>query len=591
MKRILTLCLALCMALALAGVAGVTNPPSARADGTLEVVDLKVEPASLPSAGGTVTLTGKLRNATGASISSVTLSVGTRELEISETIADGASRSFTFSGVPVSGGDIGREMMLVVDYAGEGGVAGSNTASFSVALAAQTVSLSFTRTASNRSVQKGDAVTLTYNLKNTGTAAITNLQLTDSCIDGVILANLTLNAGESKTVTSTVVVNQAIESVPKVVYTAADSTRTKSLEAMKISIANAELSVTATANSTEINAGDSVTFTITIQNDSAVAVKGIKVTDDLGTIIRPSVNIAATTGSSPRTLTLTYETTLTTGRAVSFTIAYPSGNETAVKTTAPIVVNVIGLVPGVSPLTLTVSASPVAMSFPGSVTFSVTVRNTSGQTISQISVASVEPVGGVGSIVSLAPGGQQTLTKSATLTAAGAYAFTATGSDIAGNAIEAATATVSVTDQVGSPTPEVIDPSETDTLSTLFIVMIVIVVLIVLAGVTLIVLVIQERRSKQRGGAPRRRGRDTDWGDGDGDPLLGPIDEPEAPHVPEDAQQQREAMEHTQPILRSALTPGVEDGGDAPADEKPPVRLRYENEDDDLPPFRPRRRR
>ena len=318
----------------------------------MQVTGLTISPSSVSASGGDVTLSGTLENTTAEDITTVTLTVGTTMLDINETIVAGGSHAFTMD-VPIASNEVDIELTLTIDWP-----AGTNTKTFTVAQQEETVSLAFTRTVNNKKVQKGDSVKLTYNLKNNGVATITNLKLTDSCVDGTILSGLTLNAGESKQVTSTVTVLAETTSVPKVEYTANGVNRTKSLESLTIKIENANLSVQATADKTEINAGETVVFTITIQNDSPVAVTGIKVTDDLGNIIRSSSSIAATTGSTPKTLVITYETEMTTGRSVSFTISYPSGTDTATKTSDAILINVNGLIPGESPLSMTVSASP-----------------------------------------------------------------------------------------------------------------------------------------------------------------------------------------------------------------------------------------
>ena len=677
------LCMALCAALLFAW--GAVAPKSvAYAAGNLDVNNLTVTPGSLPTSGGNVTLTGTLVNNTGVDVTSVTLQVDTYRLDIENTIVKGGSKDFSLQ-VTIGTSDVGREKMLTVDWRGAGTTAGTNTATFTVPLEEQTVSLSFTRTANNTKVQMGDTVKLTYNFKNTGTATITNLKLTDSCIDGTIVSGLTLNAGESYQKISSVVVNADISSVPKVEYTAAGSTKTKTLDALDIKLANADLGITASADKSQVNSGDTVTFSIVITNNSQVAVSGIKVTDDLGTIVRSDANIAATTGSTPKTLNITYPTTMTAGRAVSFTLTYPSGTGTGTKTSDPITISVMQ---AGSPLTLDVSASPVAMTtFPGDVTFTVTITNISGLTISNISVK--EPTfGDIVSIVSLAPGGQSTQKKICRVTQAGTFTFTANGTGPNGTSVMAVTKQVSVTSQVGSPTPEVVQPSGSDTLHTLFIVMVVIVSLIVIAGIILAILIIQDRRRGGHGGGKRRR-REEDWDeedeqeeDQDEDVMISDV---RPNRLPKGEPGRRiSSMEHTQPILRTTGRPA--DNADTPQKrraftlegdrdsfrarqsvveeeeskvygpvtlsdsqaedakrqamrrpefsedrrpsrrarlsdeessenldqlydvdmnvtsrrrrppmseqpEKPPVHLHYENEDDDLPPLRPRRRR
>ncbi len=553
------LCMALCASLLFAYGAFVPQT-IAYAAGNLDVVGgLTLNPASLPASGGTVTLSGVLKNNTDAAITTVTLGVDDHQLEINETIAAGASRSFSMSGVTISAGDIGREKTLTIDWAGSGTPAsGTNTATFTVPLRAETVSLEFTRTANNTAVQMGDTVKLTYNFKNTGTAVITNLTLTDSCVEGTILSGLTLNPGESHTKTSSVVVNAEISSVPKAEYTAAGSTKSKTLEALLIKLAAAELSVTATVDKTQLTSGDTVTFSIVITNNSPVAVSGINVTDDLGTIVKSGANIAATTGSTPKLLNITYPVAMTAGRTVSFTITYPSGTSSATKTSTPIAITVLQ---AGSPLTLDVSASPIAMMFPGDVTFTITVTNISGQAISNINVKETA-LGDFGSIISLAPGGTQTLKKVSRLTQAGAFTFTATGTDALGAAIMAATKQISVTSQVGTQTPQVVSPSSSDTLHTLFVIMIVIIVLIVIAGIVLAILIILEKRKggPKGGGSSKRRRNAVDWEEDSDDEDLQIATKRDQTRIQPDSNRRYSSIEHTQPILRSAIATDAAQG-------------------------------
>ena len=487
-KALLTFCLALC--LICFAVVAPGQMPVAHADGTLTISGLTADPSSL-SDSGTVNVSGRLTNGTEKNIESVLVECGDVQLEINETIAAGASRSFTLNNVSVSRGQLDQDITVSATWP-----EGSSTGTFKVASKQETVSVAFTRTASSRTVQKGDTVRLTYDIKNTGTATLTNLTLTDSCVDGTIASGVTLAAGESKQYTAQVRVNSDVSSVPKITYTAGGSSRSKSLDALKITIAEAKLSMTATADKTEVDVGDKVTFTIKLQNDSAVAISGIRVMDNSGTVVRSSANLAATTGSTPKVLTITHEMTIDAAQSVSFSASFTANGQTQTVNTDPIDITIAGAVdPDVTPLELSVSADPAVPTFPGDVTFTATVTNTSSVALQNVVVSEAQ-LGQLGTAASLAAGASQTFTKTVTVSTAGTYAFTATANDASGASVRSASASLNL-NTAASPTPE--PESGGNILNTLFIVMIVIVVLIVLSGIALVVLMVQERRAKKNG--------------------------------------------------------------------------------------------
>ena len=488
-KALLSFCLALCL-ICFAMVAP-GQIPVAQAAGSLTISGLSADPSSL-SDSGTVNVSGKLNNGTSKDIESVLIECGGVQLEVNETIKAGASKSFTLKNVSISKGQLDQNITVSATWP-----EGSSTGTFKVASKQETISVAFTRTASSKTVQKGDTVKLTYNIKNTGTATLTGLTLTDSCVQGTIASGVTLAAGENKQYTSTVKVNSTVSSVPKITYTAGGSTKSKSLDALKITIADAKLSMTATPNKTEVNAGDKVTFTIKLQNDSAVAISGIKVMDNSGTVIRSSANLAATTGSTPKVLTITHEMTIDAAQSVSFSASFTANGQTQTAHTDPIDIQIAGAVdPNVSPLEISVSADPAAPTFPGDVTFTATVKNASAVALQNVVVSEAQ-LGQLGTVSSLAAGASQTFTKTVTVSTAGQYAFSATANDASGAAVKAASASLSLNAAVASPTPE--PESGGNIINTLFIVMIVIVVLIVLSGIALVVLMVQERRAKKNG--------------------------------------------------------------------------------------------
>lgn len=487
----LLLCLMLCFAM-------LPVPLALAAD--ITVSGVSVTPSSLKS-GGNVTVKGTVKNTVGEEIS-ISISYA-EDVKVNKTLAAGESYSFSVT-CGVSTSDLGSSnTYVVVDWSSDNH-SGSKNVPFKVARQEDEVQLTFTRSISKTTVKAGDSVKLTYSLKNTGSADITNLSIADPAVPDGVASGLSLKAGASKSVSKTITASETVTSTPKATFTAAGGSHTKQVESKKITVSggDAKLSVSAIVDKALINAGDSVTFTLALRNDSTVAVNNITVTDDQGNAVKSGLSIAASSEGNTKTETFTYQTTLSSPRAVSFKVSYPSGNETKTITSSPVVVNINGQ-PFISAaptnVSITATAEPVSLTLPGEVTFTVTVENIGDVALKDVTV-SESRLGSIGTFATLGTGEKQTLTKKATVSAPGNYLFQVTAQDGDGMQYSASSANIAISSPTTTATDDKLNPSGGDSLSTLFIIMIVIVVLIIIAGITLAVLVMQEKRAKKRGG-------------------------------------------------------------------------------------------
>ena len=487
---VIMLCLMLCFSM-------LPIPLAFAAD--ITVSNVSVTPSSL-SSGGNVTVKGTIQNTVGEEIS---LSVSYAEdVKVNKTLAAGDSYTFSVT-CGVSSSDLdSSNTYVVVDWSSDNH-SGSKRVPFQVAREEEKVSLTFTRSISKTTVNAGDSVKLTYSLKNTGTADITGLSITDPAVPDGVASGISLKAGASRTVSKTIKPTETVTSTPKATFTASGSSHNKSVESKKITVngGDAKLSVSAIVDKALINSGDSVTFTIALRNDSTVPVSNITVTDDQGNTVKSGLSIAASADNDTKTETFTYQTSLTSPRAVTFKVSYPSGEETKTVTSSPVVVNINGqpfLSAAPTNVSITATADPTSLTLPGDVTFTITVENIGDIALKDVTV-SESRLGTLGTFSTLGIGEKQTLTKQATVSAAGNYLFQVTAQDGDGMQYSASSSTISISSPTATATDNTLTPSGGDSLSTLFIIMIVIVVLILIAGITLAVLVMQEKRAKKKG--------------------------------------------------------------------------------------------
>lgn len=467
----------------------------------ITVSGVTVTPSSL-SKGGNVTVKGKIKNTVGEEI---TVSISYAEdVKVNKTIAAGGSYSFSIT-CGISSSDLNSSnTYVVVDWASDSHN-GTKKVPFTVKHQAEQAALTFTRSISKTSVKAGDSVKLTYSLKNTGSADISGLKITDPAVADGVVSGLSLKAGASKTITKTIQPTETVTSTPKATFTAGGRSHTQTVDSKKITVAAGEpkLSISAIVDKALINSGDTVTFTIALRNDSSVAINNIDITDSLGHTIKSGLSIGASLENNTKTQTFTYQTSLTSPQSVTFKATYPSGEETKTATSSAVVVNINGqpfISSTSSNISITATADPATLALPGDVTFTVTVENIGSVALKDVAVTESR-LGTLGTFSTLEIGEKQTLTKQVTVSAPGSYLFQVTAKDSDDMQYSASSENISVSEPVAATaTDDTLNPSGSDTLSTLFIIMLVIVGLIIIAGITLAVLVMQEKRAKKLGG-------------------------------------------------------------------------------------------
>lgn len=169
-------------------------------------------------------------------------------------------------------------------------------------------------------VEVGTEITYTITVKNTGSVALTQVTVTDSLpsskIQGsknntIVLDSLAI--GETKPLTVTYTVLEAdLDDTTRVLPNTATATSPDIPETSKtIEKDTTGLKVTKTADKTSVKIGDTVTYTITVENIGSVELKGIEVTDSLSGASfengKNTITIASLAAGTSQSLTVTYK--------------------------------------------------------------------------------------------------------------------------------------------------------------------------------------------------------------------------------------------------------------------------------------------
>lgn len=324
-------------------------------------------------------------------------------------------------------------------------------------------------------------------------AAVFEGELTDEDHDGIV---------EVKKV-----VNESITSHPTFTYKLEDDTKTytTTASAKQVSVQAPSVTVSAVASKSEVNYGETVKFTITVKNESALKLTEVEVKDERGYTVTSGREIEAG-------ITANYSNTVTirNNRNAYFIVKYKYGETSYEKTTNTIAITALNVpeptMPEPSPsrmpgkIGISVTATPSAPEeFPAVVTFSIAINNEGTTPLLQV-VVTEETLGEVGRIEILGSG-SKTIEREVTLEEAGTFEFKVTAVDEYGNSVEATSSTVAITNPGTTAAPTISpsdEPSPVDMLGTLLTIMLVIIVLIILSAIVLVILMIIERRRRKR---------------------------------------------------------------------------------------------
>lgn len=467
-------------------------------------INVTSDPGALGAEGGSVQLSISIANDSEYAMENITISNnGTRFFETSGVIiAPGETTAFSQS-VSIPAAMLGQPIGFDIAWT-ENGEQKYSTASVTVlnsgaGLAEAALSVSVKASSSQES--RGESITLTYTITNSGITPISGVSLTDKEIAGrqAMISDVTVEPGTPYVyIHEFTMGSSTVVSAPVITYTGADgSTVTVTGSEKTLGMVNSKISVSVTQGAAS---EEGQQFTIALTNNGNQRISKIKVTDELGNAVNSDA-ISLAIGES-RTLTYTVPTTET--RNVVFNISgidatntnYSDHTETYVvrKYIDPSLIGISFSAEVASPLD---SAGSISLNF--------TVENTGSMDMQNLKLSESEY--GLLYMLESVPRGTQTINQKMSIGSPRDLIFKLEIEDPSGNiytynayikadfvGVEAApTSTPSVTTE-----EYVLNEVGGSISSALRTVLIVLIILTVIAGIALIILDHQEKEERKR---------------------------------------------------------------------------------------------
>lgn len=293
--------------------------------------------------------------------------------------------------------------------------------------------LKVTRSFSSTMAQKGQAVTITYDLLNTGNVTLNSIKVTENkAISSKAVTVDSLAPNESKQVTFNVTMDtKDLVSSAKVTYKAAGSSdqQTQTVDAATISYGESKLTASLTTSAKGVNVGETVKLTLTLKNEGTINYTNLSVTDPTLGEVFSNQELAA--GASK---TLEKEVTMLASGDYQFTVKATDSTGQAVSTTTD-KLTVTAMDPN-KKLVLTVNAEADSLevySEPAQVRFTVTVTNTSETDATNVAI--MHGATPFYTFSSIKAGETKKTTRDASISMAGKFQFTAVTKDLLGNSV------------------------------------------------------------------------------------------------------------------------------------------------------------
>ena len=278
-----------------------------------------------------------------------------------------------------------------------------------------------TRTITPTTAQKGQEVSVTYEVANTGTVAVTSVNIKEN--SSISTKSGTIDSvapGEKGTYTFTAVMgSKDLTSAATVSYKAGDKTFTTKVESASVKYGEVKLSASLKADKKGGAPGDTVKLTLTLKNSGNLDFTNVTVTDAaLGTVF------SGETVKAGETVTLEKDLAITETQELQFTVTADESTGKGVET-ATGRVTVISMDP-TQQIVLTLNAEAdrtLVYKIPGTVRFKITVNNDSAVEVKNISVRAIDTE--LYSFETIPAGGSASFVRDADVSMAGTYQFTA----------------------------------------------------------------------------------------------------------------------------------------------------------------------
>ncbi len=248
--------------------------------------------------------------------------------------------------------------------------------------------VSVTRTITPTTAQKGQEVSVIYEIANTGSVDVTSVNIKENASISAKSGTIdSIAAGETGTYTFTAVMGtKDLTSAATVSYKAGGKTFTSKVESATVKYGEVNLSATLKADKKGGAPGDTVKLTLTLKNSGNLDFTNVTVTDAaLGTVF------SGETVKAGETVNLEKDLTITDTQELQFTVTADESTGKGVET-ATGRVKIIAMDP-TQQIVLTLNAESdrtTVYKIPGTVRFKITVNNDSNVEVKNISVRAID---------------------------------------------------------------------------------------------------------------------------------------------------------------------------------------------------------
>jgi len=498
LKKIVSILLTAILAVTLC----ISMSATAFAEGKVTIT-ASVSPSSLTGA-GTVSVKVTVQNDTDSEINDVTVIFPGDDSENIGSISAGDAGTRSDNEWYVSEDMLDTDLTFSATFTDVNGNSQTvKTKSLTIAKKESTVAATATASVSKDTIEKGEKVKFTFKLKNEGNVTLEEASLKAPPLsDGDQLGKtFSLEPGETKIMTWETPLNESIDVKPVFSYTADGEKGTAKAGTVSVTIdgeaqASAtpeadSLEVVATANNTQVKAGEQVSFEVTVRNHGSEDLKNLKVTDADGN----KVTFTGTQLEAGSAAKGTLEVALQETTNFVFTATAEDADGNSVKAASDPVEITVDTIDLTSALTMDVAFIP-EVSKAGPVDFTFKVKNSTGQEIKNI-VISEATLGQIAAIPSMTEA-EQDITQSIQVDQTTSFVFTISGELPDGTKLESQTqqpATVTVKQAFGG-------------MSTMLILLLIVVIAIAVVAITLGVFIHKNKKAgytafgKRRDGGP-----------------------------------------------------------------------------------------
>ena len=285
--------------------------------------------------------------------------------------------------------------------------------------------ISVSRTITPTTAQKGQEVSVIYEIENTGSVEVTSVNIKENASISSKSGTIdSIAPGQTGTYTFTAVMGtKDLTSAATVSYKAGGKTFTSKVESATVKYGEVNLSASLKADKKGGAPGDTVKLTLTLKNSGNLDFTNVTVTDPtLGTVF------SGETVKAGETVNLEKDLTITESQELQFTVTADESTGKGVET-ATGRVKIVAMDP-TQQIVLTLNAEAdrsLVYKIPGTVRFKVTVNNDSAVEVKNITVKAVDTE--LYSFESIPAGGSASFIRDVDISMAGTFQFTATCRD------------------------------------------------------------------------------------------------------------------------------------------------------------------